>query len=166
MTAAAHQNRPEPDRPGSRARAPWRWPLHWQILTALTLGVGAGIALPDGLRLGPVAPVDAFGFLGDLFLRALKMVIVPLLAGSIVTGVAGLGDARTLGRLFGRTFSWYMVTSLLAILVGLALVNLIAPGLDNGTPVGASMGLQADVSVLDEALQDRGPGDLVTSYCA
>ncbi len=142
-------------------RTPWRWPLHWQILTALLLGLVSGLALPDGARIGPLDPVDAFGFLGDLFLRALKMVIVPLLAGSIVTGVAGLGDARTLGRLFRRTFSWYMLTSLLAIIVGLVLVNAIAPGLDDGVPVGETLGLQADVSELDESLQGRGAGDLV-----
>ncbi len=145
----------------THARAPWRWPLHWQILTALALGITSGLAIPDGARLGPLDPIDAFGFLGDLFLRALKMVIVPLLAGSIVTGVAGLGDARTLGRLFGRTFAWYMGTSLLAILVGLLLVNLIQPGYADGVPVGETMGLQADVSQIDENLQGRGAGDLV-----
>jgi len=139
-----------------------RWPLHWQILTALLLGLGTGLLLPDGARWGPVSAIAVFGFLGDLFLRALMMVIVPLLAGSIITGVAGLGDARALGRLFGRTFSWYMVTSLLAILVGLALVNLIQPGIVDGRPVGETLGLTADVSQLDESLQGRGAGDLVT----
>jgi len=89
------------------------------------------------------------------------MVIVPLLAGSIITGVAGLGSARTLGRLFGRTFAWYISTSLLAIFTGLLLVNLIRPGIDDGVPVGASMGLVAEAVELGEELGGRGPGDLV-----
>jgi proton glutamate symport protein len=138
------------------------WPLHWQILTALFLGLGAGLLTPEGAHLGPISALAVYNFLGDLFMRALKMVIVPLLAGSIITGVAGLGDARSLGRLFRRTFSWYMATSLLAIIVGLVLVNMIQPGLIDGVPVGETLGLQADVSQLDESLQNRGSGDLVS----
>ena len=103
---------------------PWRWPLHWQILLALLLGLTAGLSLGHYH-----AAVSTFGFLGDFFLRALKMVIVPLLAGSIITGVSGMGAAGSLGRLFRRTFSWYVLTSLLAILTGLLLVNVIQPGL-------------------------------------
>ncbi|HPF35582.1 MAG TPA: dicarboxylate/amino acid:cation symporter [Candidatus Krumholzibacteria bacterium] len=141
--------------------APWRWPLHWQILTALVLGLALGLALPADGRVGPVDGVAVLGFLGDLFLRALKMVIVPLLAGSIITGVAGLGDARALGRLFRRTFTWYMLTSLIAILIGLALVNAIRPGVADGVPVGQTLGLAADVSGLDDELSGRGAADLV-----
>lgn len=135
---------------------PWRWSLHWQILLALALG------LLCGATLGRYAlAIDTFAFLGDFFLRALKMVIVPLLAGSIITGITGLGAAGALGRLFRRTFSWYILTSLLAILTGLLLVNLIQPGLSDGQPVGRQMGLQADASALSEDLSGRGAGDLV-----
>jgi len=136
--------------------------LHWQILAALVLGVGAGLIWPRGATiLGNIHPYAVFDFLGTLFLRALKMVIVPLLAGSIISGVAGVGARRGLGRLFGKTFGWYITTSLLAILTGLLLVNLIQPGLSGGVPVGQRMGLSEAPPELAEKLAGRGAGDIV-----
>ena len=67
--------------------------------------------------------------LGGLFLRMLRMVAVPLIATSLITGVMGLGHAERLGKMFARTLLYYMVTSLLAIVTGLAMVNVIRPGL-------------------------------------
>ena len=136
--------------------------LHWQILIALVLGVTAGIIWPEGTRLpGGIHPFAVFDFVGTLFLRALKMVIVPLLAGSIISGVAGVGASRDLGRLFGKTFAWYLATSLAAILVGLVLVNLIAPGLSGGVAVGERMGLSAASPELAAQLEGHGAGDIV-----
>ncbi len=144
-----------------RLARPWRWPLPAQIAAALLLGVLAGaLSGPEGRLLGASVPA-VLDFLGDLFLRALKMIIVPLIAGSIITGVAGLGSGRTLGRLFGRTFAWYLTTSLAAILVGLLLVNLIHPGADASGPVGSRLGLAAGAAALTEDLGGRGAGDLV-----
>lgn len=80
---------------------------------------------------------DAAQRLGGLFLRMLQMVAVPLIATSLVTGVMGLGHAERLGKMFARTLFYYMVTSLLAIVTGLAMVNLIRPGL------GGEMNLQS-----------------------
>ena len=67
--------------------------------------------------------------LGKLFLRMLQMVAVPLIVTSLTTGVLGLGHAERLGRMFGRTLAYYLVTSMLAIVTGLVMVNLIRPGL-------------------------------------
>ncbi len=72
---------------------------------------------------------DASHALGGLFLRMLKMVSVPLIIASLMSGITGLGHARRLGSLFGRTAVYYASTSLLAIVTGLMLVNLIRPGL-------------------------------------
>jgi Na+/H+-dicarboxylate symporter len=136
--------------------------LHWQILAALVLGVGAGLLWPRGtVLLGKLEPYAVFDFLGTLFLRALKMVIVPLLAGSIISGVAGVGAQRGLGRLFGKTFAWYVTTSLMAILAGLLLVNLIHPGVIDGVPVGQRMGLGEAPPELTAQLAGRGAGDFV-----
>lgn len=66
--------------------------------------------------------------IGGLFLRLLKMVSVPLIVTSLVTGVTGLGNAEELGKLFTRTITYYASTSLLAIIIGLVFVNLIRPG--------------------------------------
>ena len=73
--------------------------------------------------------------LGDLFLRLLKMVSVPLILFSLASGVLGLGQADRLGKMFGRTLLYYVSTSLLAILTGLFMVNLIRPGADDARQV-------------------------------
>ena len=69
--------------------------------------------------------------LGDLFLRMLKMVSIPLIITSLITGITGLGKADRLGKMFGRTILYYLSTSLLAIFVGLMMVNTIRPGVGN-----------------------------------
>ncbi len=65
---------------------------------------------------------------GDLFLRLLQMLVVPLIVSSLITGVTGMGDLRTLGSIGGRAIAFYLTTSLLAILTGIVVVNLIEPG--------------------------------------
>ncbi len=67
-------------------------------------------------------------WVGELFLRALKMIIVPLVVFSMVSGIAGLGDVRKLGRLGGRTVLYYATTTLLAVVLGAVVVNLMQPG--------------------------------------
>ncbi|MEO8398978.1 MAG: dicarboxylate/amino acid:cation symporter, partial [Ignavibacteriaceae bacterium] len=80
--------------------------------------------------------------MGDLFLRALKMIIVPLILTSIISGVANIGDAQNLGKLGLKTLLYYLTTSLFAILIGLTLVNIINPG------AGADIGLTKNVGEL------------------
>ena len=78
----------------------------------------------------------SFEFAKDLFLRLLKMIIVPLIMTSIVTGVLAVGDGEGIGRIGFKTMVYYLSTSTLAILTGLVLVNLIRPG------VGANIVLE------------------------
>lgn len=94
--------------------------LHWQILIAMALGVIFALSLGD--RSAFIAP------LGNIFIRLLKMVIVPLVLTSIISGVASVGSGKNLGRLGLKTISYYILTSLAAIFIGLSLVNLIRPG--------------------------------------
>ena len=89
-------------------------------------------------------------FLGTLFLKALRMIIVPLIATSIITGVAGLGGAAGFGRMGIRTLLYYTATSLLAILTGLLLVNLLKPG------VGVNLGLAQPPEKLAESMAQFG----------
>ncbi len=136
--------------------------LPLQILIALLLGTGAGLLWPKGHVLsGGFQPYALFDFLGTLFLRGLRMVIVPLIAGSIISGVASAGAGRGLGRLFTKTFAWYLSTSLLAILVGLLLVNIIQPGIQDGVAVGPRLGLTLQDPQMAAQLQDQSAGDLV-----
>lgn len=108
--------------------------LWFQTLFAIVLGVVIGLA--SGGR-----SAEWFGWMGTIFVRLLKMVIVPLILTSIVTGVASVGTGRTLGRLGAKTLVYYVTTSLLAILTGLVLVNGIRPGVgaDLGTAVGEEL---------------------------
>ncbi len=108
--------------------------LHWQILIALVLSILFGFFFPQY--------IEYVSWLGDLFLRALKMIIVPLILTSIVSGVSNIGDAQNLGKLGLKTILYYISTSLAAILVGLTFVNLLQPG------VGADLNFNKSVSEL------------------
>ena len=80
-----------------------------------------------GLIGGPEL-VPKVGWLGELFIKLLKMMIVPLVFTSIISGVASIGGGRDFGRLFSKTLGYYVLTSGLAAVTGLLLVNLIQPG--------------------------------------
>ncbi|MDX8340402.1 dicarboxylate/amino acid:cation symporter [Draconibacterium sp. IB214405] len=110
--------------------------LHWQILIALALAVLFGYYVPSGIKYT--------AWMGDIFLTALKMVIVPLILSSIISGVTSMGGGKSLGRLGGKTMLYYLSTSTLAILTGLLLVNIIRPG------VGIEMGLTQSVEGLTD----------------
>lgn len=108
--------------------------LHHWILIAMTLGAGIGLPLNIAAERGAVEPsfvqeVAGFGeAIGGLFLSLLKMVVVPLIITSLITGITGIGDPRKLGRLGARTFGYYMLTTTLAITVGIIVVNVFEPG--------------------------------------
>ena len=116
--------------------------LHWQILIALFLGILYGIYLTDY--------VNYISWMGELFLRALKMIIVPLILSSIISGVANIGNAENLGRLGLKTIGYYIMTSIFAILTGLILVNIFQPG------VGADLGFSKEVEDLAVATESFG----------
>ncbi|MBN1337372.1 MAG: dicarboxylate/amino acid:cation symporter [Deltaproteobacteria bacterium] len=106
----------------------YRRALPWWVLA----GVGLGAATGLGLHAAGVRPeeVDRWGLgvPGDLFLRALQMVVVPLVVAAIVTGMSGAGDLRRIGRLGLWTAVFYVGTTALSVLQGLLLVHLIQPG--------------------------------------
>jgi Na+/H+-dicarboxylate symporter len=108
---------------------------HW-IFVGIVLGILAGWLIGEPVKL--IADP-----LGEVFLRLLKMVIVPLIVASITSGVLGVGDSKKLGRLGGKTILYYLTTSTLAILVGLVLVNLFQPG------VGSNMALDRTPELVD-----------------
>ncbi len=94
--------------------------LHWQILIALILAVLFGIFFKD---LTPYV-----SWMGTIFIRALKMIVVPLVLTSLITGVTNIGESGSLGRIGVKTIVYYLSTSLIAILTGLFFVNIIKPG--------------------------------------
>jgi len=108
--------------------------LHHWILISMLLGAGIGLPLNLLAARGALDPswprtaADIGSQLGTLFLRLLQMVVVPLIVSSLVTGVTGMGSIERLGKLGGRTFGFYITTSLAAIVTGLVMVNLLQPG--------------------------------------
>lgn len=97
-----------------------RLALHWQILIGIGFAVFFALVLPQF--------VPTLSVLGTLFLRALKMIVVPLIVSSLIVGVTNIGSGNSIGRIGGKTLAYYLSTSLLAILTGLLFVNLIKPG--------------------------------------
>jgi len=92
----------------------------------LWLNWAGGQRIVDSDTVNTVAAVGKN--IGDLFLRLLQMLVMPLIVSSLITGVTGMGDLRTLGSIGGRAIGFYLTTSLLAIVTGIVVVNLIRPG--------------------------------------
>lgn len=100
--------------------------LHWQIVIGLVLGViWSLISSSFGLASFTLDWIDPFG---EIFIKLLKMIAVPLVLFSIIGGVAGIGDPDKLGRMGFKTLTLYMLTTVIAITLGLSLVNTIKPG--------------------------------------
>ncbi len=129
MTSTSDKANPHP-------LALWHWAVHWQVLFGIGLGLVAGYFSGGGLSdhaLGHTAIASRFDMalydlFGSLFMQALKMLIIPIVTTSIITAMAGLGDRPGFARMGGKTLFFYMGTSLIAILIGLSLVNWIQPG--------------------------------------
>jgi len=113
------------------------------IFVGFFLGIGAGWLLGEGIL--PVAEP-----LADIFLRLLRMAIMPLIITSIISGVVSVGSEGGLGRLGLKTFSYYIISSLMAIMTGLVLVNILKPG------VGAEIGLEKTPEAIGAAEQGLG----------
>jgi Na+/H+-dicarboxylate symporter len=111
--------------------------LHWQIIIGLVLGVLFGI----------VAAISHWGQFtqdwiapfGTIFVNLLKLIAVPLVLASLVTGVASLADLTKLSRMGGKTIAIYLVTTVVAICIGLILVNTLQPGKSIPDDVAANL---------------------------
>jgi len=140
-----------------------RLALHWQIFIAIVLAALAGYLGGRELSLLGIPAYEAYDFLGTLFLNALKMIIVPLVVSTIITGIGGIGSDAGFGRLGAKTILYYAFTSLSAIVTGLVLVNLTMPGFAGG----GSLALEHDGEELSQALaavEGRGARDIVDIF--
>ena len=131
----------------------------YPILIAMFAGGIVGSAVshflgPEG-AIGTIKLVPLFDLVGTMFINLLKMIIVPLILASVITGVASLGSGPDLGRLGLKTLTFYVVTTLIAVLIALFIVNLVAPGEDNGVPVGDKLALTADSATVTEGVKAR-----------
>jgi len=145
--------------------------LHWQIVTALIAAFVMGALFgPEaaGIPLGEI-----YDFVGGMFLDALKMLIVPLITASIITGVASIGTAGGVGALAGRTAIYYLFSTTLAVTTALLVMNLLLPGVSGGQPLAETVALPPigdevsgrlegqDLSRFFDILRDMVPANVV-----
>ncbi len=154
------------DRSASEGPAPfwkvWRWKFHWQVLLAVVVGAVIGLVWArlivfwersenGGGTLASIAgfKLQVIKLIGDLFLAALKSVVVPLVVSSLALSVSGLGARQGFGKMAGITLGYFLTSSLIAVVIGLVCVNLIRPG---DSPTETPLLDAASVSRLEEGL--------------
>ena len=144
-----------PDKPRGLA-------LHTRILIGLAVGVVAGVSV--NLAFGGDQPRVAWVIdnitqpIGQLFLRLLLMIVVPLVFSSLVVGVAGIGDIRKLGRVGLKSFGYCLVISAISVVIGLTLANTIKPGkrIDPATSAALEQRYATDATKTVEAAKKSG----------
>ncbi|MCG3102077.1 cation:dicarboxylase symporter family transporter, partial [Enterobacter sp. DRP3] len=116
------------------------------ILIAMVAGIAIGYmvftSFPDKKAAAEVA--GYISLVSDVFLRLIKMVIGPLVFSTLVVGIAHMGDAASVGRLFAKSIAWFITASLVSLLLALLMANLLRPGDNLGLPlpdIGASANL-------------------------
>lgn len=137
---------------------------HWHILVAILLGVILGIYLPY-----PTLPSEPdsyffihqfFNIVGQLFIRLITMVVVPLVVSSLIVGVSSLGDSRQLGRMGGKVLVYFLLLMTISALLGAGL----ALGLQPGENLQQNILAQADVGSVIQQLRDTPHPDLQTLF--
>lgn len=115
-----------------RTRRSWVPGLTTQIFIGLLIGIAIGAIRPEfGVAIKPIA---------DAFLRMIKMIIAPLLFSTLVVGIAGTGDLKSMGRIGLKAIVYFEVATTIALFLGLALVNIFRPGAGLPMPIGADTG--------------------------
>ena len=124
--------------------------LQWKILLGIVLGISLGlfinITYGAGVTTGPIYIIKTiFNYGGEIFIRLLRMLIIPLVFASIFMAIVNLGDVRALGKLGGKTIGFYFLTTALAVGAGLIVVNLFNPGLGIDKEALSALGIGTEV---------------------
>lgn len=140
--------------------------LHWQILIAIILATIAGHFASSYPKLLGIPWHAVFSFMGTIFMNALMMVIVPLIMSSIICGIANMGGSRDMGRMLGKTLGFYLITSFLAICLGLLIANIIEPGIIDGEPARETLHLANTTDVSEELAHvgDKKTSDIIDVF--
>ncbi|WP_213993694.1 glutamate/aspartate:proton symporter GltP [Sodalis sp. dw_96] len=106
-----------------------KFTLAWQILLALILGIGAGAILHHQGEYRDWLVGNILTPAGDIFIHLIKMIVVPIVISTLIVGIAGVGDAKKLGKLGLKTLLYFEAVTTLAIILGITLANVFQPGL-------------------------------------
>ncbi|HSD39539.1 MAG TPA: dicarboxylate/amino acid:cation symporter [Rhodocyclaceae bacterium] len=129
-------------------------PAFW-ILVAMVIGIVLGYMIFTSFADKKTAAEIAgyIAIISDIFLRLIKMLIGPLVFSTLVVGIAHMGDAAQVGRVFGKSLGWFITASLVSLLLGLVMANLLQPGKDLGLPL-PDIGASANLATAKFTLKD------------
>ena len=129
------------------------------LTTWIIIGLVAGIAF------GAVLPKQAVGLaiLGTIFLRLIKSIIAPLLFGTLVSGIAGAGSVKTMGRIGGKAILYFEIVTTVALFIGLGAVNLVKPGVGVQLQKGGGSGVAQTTTSLSQILEHTFPTSIIDS---
>lgn len=123
------------------------------VIASIILAVIAGLITGPSMGIFGITFVQIYGFIGTLFLNALTLVVVPLVASSIITGVARLGSEQSFGALGAKTLGYFILTSSIAALVGLIAVNLIEPGIAQNHAMLTTPAIENNLKIIEGQAQ-------------
>src|SRR5438445_10490599 len=139
-----------------------KFPPAVSILVAMVLGIIIGYMIfnqfPDKKSAAQIA--GYISIISDVFLRLIKMLIGPLVFSTLVVGIAHMGDASSVGRVFIKSLGWFITASLVSLVLGLVLANLLQPGSNLGLPlpdIGASANLATSKFTLKDFVNHLVP---------
>ena len=125
------------------------------ILIGLIAGVAFGALLPG--------PARASAILGTIFLRLIRSIIAPLLFGTLVSGIAGAGNIRTMGRIGGKAILYFELVTTIALFIGLGAVNLVKPGVGVQLQKGPATAVAPATTGLSQILEHTVPASIIDS---
>src|ERR1700712_3092914 len=139
-----------------------KFPPALSILIAMVIGILVGYMIfssfPDKKTAAEIA--GYVSIMSDIFLRLIKMLIGPLVFSTLVVGIAHMGDAASVGRVFGKAIGWFITASLVSLILGLIMANLLQPGVNLGLPlpdIGASANLATSKFTLKDFVSHLVP---------
>jgi Na+/H+-dicarboxylate symporter len=136
------------------------------ILVAMVLGIVVGYAcnveFPDPKTAAAIA--GYFSLITDLFLRLIKMIIAPLVISTLIVGITHMGESNSLGRVGAKTMGWFVTASMVSLLLGMVMVNILQPGVSLGLPVpdpGVATNLKTSGLTLKEFVTHLVPRSVI-----
>lgn len=128
----------------------------WKVIIAILLGVACGSLTGTTAGVFGITFYSIYDLVGKLFINSLMLIVVPLVSASIITGIARIGNESTMGRLGLKIFGFYIGTSLLAILIGLLVVNTFNPGVSFAAHGSTALSLEAAMQLKEDLASGNG----------